>query len=501
MTQALTESPRRRQSVAAVGALASVTLCLTGACQGRDGRSPQPTAVTFRVGVSVGQMAATNPQAGLGQVAQNQSMEALVNIGDDGRPTAWLAQSWEFTPDGRTLRVHLRPDLKFHDGSAVTATTVAKVLETLLPNFMGPAFADVERITASGPQEIDIALLQRSSFVLEALDLQFRSPPPSSAGTGPFEPVGPAAPTELRANDQYYLGRPFIDRLAVNTYPTARAAWAEMLRDHLDMLYDVVTDALDSLERSNKIQVFTYLRHYQYALIFNTQKPALKSSAVRRALGQAIDRDAILRQALNEHGISSSGPIWPQHWALRTDVDTLRFDPAAAAKELGTRRLHFTCLVPPDYERMALVVKRQLDQINVTMDVQELPPDRIFDAMARRDFDVALFDVLSGPSMFRQFLVWHSAAATNPTGFSSVKVDAALDQIRHSASDDDYRAGVTAFRRAMNEDPPAIFLVWSQRARSVSSRFLVPPPEPGRDILRTLRLWKPVADNGASSRN
>jgi len=498
MTQAPTEARSRRQSVFAISALASVALCVTGC--GPPAGSGAASSVTLRVGVSVGQMAAANPQAGVRQVAQNQSLEALVNIGDDGRPTAWLAHRWESSPDGRTLRLFLRPDVKFHDGSEVTASTVAEVLERLLPNYMGAAFADVERITASGPGEIDIALRQRSSFVLEALELQLRSPAPISAGTGPFEPVGPASPTELQANDRYYLGRPRIDRLTVNTYPTVRAAWAEMLRDNLDMLYDVGQDALDSLERSNKIQVFTYIRHYQYALIFNTKKPDLKSPAVRRALSQAVDRDAIVRQALNGHGISSSGPIWPNHWAIASELQTINSNPAAAAKSLGSQHLHFTCLVPPDYERIALAVKRQLDQVNVTMDIQELPPDRILDAMNRRDFDAVLFDVLSGPSVFRSFQSWHSGAAA-PTGFSSLAVDAGLDQIRHAASDDEYRSGVGAFQRAMNDDPPAIFLAWSQRARAVSNSFVVPPIEPGRDILSTLRLWKPVADQRASSRN
>ena len=44
------------------------------------------------------------------------------------------------------------------------------------------------------------------------------------------------------------------------------------------------------------------------------------------------------------------------------------------------------------------------------------------------------------------------------------------------------------------DDPPAIFLAWSERARAVSKRFDVPPPKPGRDILGTLRLWKPAGD-------
>jgi hypothetical protein len=41
------------------------------------------------------------------------------------------------------------------------------------------------------------------------------------------------------------------------------------------------------------------------------------------------------------------------------------------------------------------------------------------------------------------------------------------------------------------DDPPAVFLTWSVRARAVSTRFLVPPIETGRDILGTIRLWKP----------
>ncbi|HEY2149719.1 MAG TPA: ABC transporter substrate-binding protein [Vicinamibacterales bacterium] len=440
-------------------------------------------------------MASADPQNGVRQVAGNQSVEGLVKMGEDGRPTPWLAERWEYSPDGRTLKVFLRPALKFHDGSVVTAETVVKVLAGALPRFMGTAFTDVEQIRAVNDLEIDIALRQHSPFVLEALELQFRSPAPASAGTGPFKPVGPSSPTELQANDQYYLGRPAIDRLAVNTYPTARAAWAEMLRDHLDMLYEVSPDALETFQRSNQIQVFTAISHYQYALIFNTKNPVLRSASVRRALSQSIDRDAFVRQGLNGHGVASAGPIWPQHWALGPGTETVAFDPAAGSRVLAEHRLHFTCLVPPDYERMALVVKRQLDQINVSMDIQEAPPDQILGAVAKRDFDAVLTDLISGPSLFRPFLWWHSGSA-NPSGFSGPAVDAALDSIRHAASDDDYRKGVASFQHAVIEDPPAIFLAWSQHARAVSKRFVVLDADPGRDILSTLRLWRPAAAIG-----
>ena len=491
----MTEVPNRRLLIAAVGALASVIVCAVAACR-QTGQHSVPAPATLRVGVSAAQIAAGDPQNGLRQLTQIWSVEGLVKIGEDGRPTAWLAKSWEFTPDGRTLKMHLRPGLRFHDGSPVSAPIVARLLESLLPPFMGPAFADVESIAASGQSDIDIRLRQRSPFVLEALELQLRSPGAAKAGTGPFEPAESTSRTELKANDHYYLGRPIIDRIAVNTYPSARAAWAEMLRNNLDMLYEVSPDALDSLGRSNQIQVFNYLRHYQYALVFNSQHAALKSPAVRQALSQAIDREAFVREALGGHGLPSSGPIWPRHWALESNLDKLTYEPEKAAKVLSGRHLQFTCLVPPDFERIALIVKHQLDLVGVTMDVKEMPPDRAFDAVSRRDFEAALLDVVSGPSLFRPFLWWHSGA-TNPAGFSSATVDDALDRIRHAASDDEYRSGVVAFQRATIQDPPAIFLAWSERARAVSKRFVVTDAQPGRDILTTLRQWTPsVGDIG-----
>jgi peptide/nickel transport system substrate-binding protein len=444
-------------------------------------------------------MATGNAQNGARQVVQNLSLEGLVKVGEDGRPTAWLAERWQFSADGRTLTIHLRPGVTFHDGSPVTASSIATSLQRVLPDMMGPAFDDIESIKARDVTTLDIALRQHSPFVLEALDVQLRSLGENPVGTGPFLAAGPTAPSELRANDHYYLGRPLIDRVVVSTYPSVRAAWAEMLRDHLDMLYDVGSDALDSLDRSTNISSFNYVRRYQYALILNTRKPDLRTQEVRQALSMAIDRDAIVQQALGGHGIPSSGPIWPHHWALGSDLRKFGFDPAQASKVLASRGLHFTCLVPPDYERLALVLKRQLEAVNVTMDVVEMPPDRIFAAMPRGEFDAVLFDVVSGPSLFRPFRWWHSGTA-NLAGFNSPVVDNALDLIRHAASDGEYRTGVNAFQQAMVQDPPAIFLAWIEQSRAVSKRFAV-PAEPGRDILATIRFWKRIGDAGSSSQN
>jgi hypothetical protein len=59
------------------------------------------------------------------------------------------------------------------------------------------------------------------------------------------------------------------------------------------------------------------------------------------------------------------------------------------------------------------------------------------------------------------------------------------------------RAAVVNVQRAMREDPPAVFLYWSQTARAVSTRFVV-PPTPDRDVIKALAEWLP-AGPGASA--
>jgi peptide/nickel transport system substrate-binding protein len=367
---------------------------------------------------------------------------------------------------------------------------------------MGPVLNDVASVEPVSADRIEIKLRTSSSFVLEALETLIRKPGSMTVGTGPFLVADSETNSVLQANTNYFLGPPTIDRIVVSRYPTVRAAWADLLRDRLDMLYEAGLDALDSLESATNVEVFSYVRHYQYLVILNTRKSVLRSADVRRALNSAIDRPALIREGISGHGVASSGPVWPKHWALDADSRTIAYDPARAASVLqrvpgGVR---FTCLVVSDDERIALSVKRQLRRVGVNMTVEAVPIGRLQQTVVAGDFDAILFDAISGPSIFRPYLWWHSKAPKNFGRFTSTVVDRALDAIRHAESDELYRIGVMRFHDAILEDPPAIFLAWGERARAVSSRFIVEGEESGVDIVGTLRLWR-EADKDHTANN
>ncbi len=116
---------------------------------------------------------------------------------------------------------------------------------------------------------------------------------------------------------RYYLGKPTIGRIVVSNYPSVRAAWADMLRGQLDMLYEVGADAIDSLVPSSKIATFTFVRRYQYAVVLNNQSEPFRSKAFRQAVNYAIDRDAIIKDGMGGHGVASAGPVWLYHYAFK----------------------------------------------------------------------------------------------------------------------------------------------------------------------------------------
>jgi peptide/nickel transport system substrate-binding protein len=477
-----------------------IVLVGTARCHKSAGPVSTQSETTLRVGV--GGLPLQAPEAGLGQVARNLSLEGLVNFNEDGRPRPFLAESWSTSPDGLNLTLKLHRAATFQDGTRVTASAIVPILQEALPKVMRATFDDIAEILAIDDSRIEFRLRQPAPLVIEALETTIQKPGKDGVSVGPYVLARSSNPLELKANAEYYLGRPTVDHIVVTAYPSVRAAWAELLRGSLDMLYEVSPDALDSLQSSSDVAVFSFIRHYQYVVMFGSNAPIFKSAEIRRELNAVVDRGALLRDGLNGHGVVSLGPVPARHWALDRGAPKLGFD-AKLAANLQSRHLRFTCLVAADsvYERLALALKRQLAAASVDMQVQEVSQDQLRQAMETNNFEAMLMDSISGPSLFRSYQRWHSGGPFKPRHIESLGIDNALDRIRHASSDDEYRAGVTAFQQAFVDDPPAILLAWAERARAVSRRFDVPVSDDGRDVLASLRMWRPAGDKRVASRN
>ena len=67
-----------------------------------------------------------------------------------------------------------------------------------------------------------------------------------------FRSVKPATRAHvLNCFPRYYRGRPALARITVTNYPTQRNAWTALMRDDIDMLYEVSRDAAGFVEGGN----------------------------------------------------------------------------------------------------------------------------------------------------------------------------------------------------------------------------------------------------------
>ena len=144
---------------AATGASLLLGVLLTeGTCR-RSAPSQRGTSV-LRIGF--GGLTAGSSLSGLRPFIQNLSNEALAAMGNNGRPEPRIANRWDVSGDGLRLTVRVRPNVRFHDGTPVTAPLVVEALKQTLPVFMGAAYGDVSAIDAVSNDTILFSLRRAS---------------------------------------------------------------------------------------------------------------------------------------------------------------------------------------------------------------------------------------------------------------------------------------------------------------------------------------------------
>lgn len=436
------------------------------------------------------------------------SAEPLFGVDWNGRPQPRLASAWSWEGDGRMLRIQLRAGAVFHDGSALTSELVASDLRT---NLDRPGFARLTSIEASGPTELTLHLKEFDAFLVHELQkFPVKSGSNRNLGTGPFVLVSREPQVVLESFRQYHPQPSGIDKVIVRTYETPRGAWAAMMRGEVDFLYEVNRDAVDFVEAESRIETFSFPRPYYFPVIFNIAHPVLGKLAVRQAINEAIDRQAVVKTALNNRGKAADGPIWPDHWAYNPSARTYSYNPDAARVRLdaaglpllpasGThmpRRFSFKCLFwaeDPQLERVALVVQKQLFDIGIDAEMMPMTLAEIGRRHAGGNFDAIMVPMASGRSLDWVYWFWHSpkdgVAGFGRSGYTAA--DSALDRLRSARSDEETRLAVADLQRILYEDPPAAFLVRPDTARAVDDSFVVPAEEKGRDILGSLWQWRP----------
>lgn len=448
-----------------------------------------------------------------------------------------LAEAWEVSPDGLIYLFKLRQGIRWQDNEPFTADDVLFTISLMQdPEFPGvpslgalwravtvqrlddftlrfilpeplPAFTDFTSIGIL-PEHILTGVPAR-----DLLQHPFNLNP---VGTGPFklDEISMVL-ARLSANPLYRGPQPHLRHIELHFYPTYQETIATYRAGQIDGISYIPAQELPEVQAMETLNLYT-ARLSGYTLIYLNlrspeQAPFFGEVTVRQALLVAVDRQAIIDQALHGQGLVATGPIRSWSWAYNPNQPRLEYDPAKAIGLLeaagwldhdgdGQRDrdgvpLAFTLLSSSDPDKVAVAtaISEQWKQIGVLAEV-EVVGTGLGDRLARHDFQAALAEViLSGDP--DPYPLWHRnqiEGGQNYAGWDNEAASTLLEAaqtITNTGLRNDY---YFEFQKIFIEDVPAIILFYPVYtygvSRDVFSVQLGPLTSPS-DRFRTISAW------------
>lgn len=436
--------------------------------------------------------------------------DGLIEFDDRFEPKPHLAESWERSQDGRTWTFHIRPGVKFHDGVELTAEDVAfsfeKMKERVGKTTYTFNFQDMQAIhvqdkytvqiilkkaLASFLQSLNVAILPK--HLLEGQNIETTNFNFHPVGTGPYK-LKSWSDTEiiLEANESYFLGRPFLDAIRAVVYPTREMVWVKLMSGEADFFDFLTPDHYDLSKQIPTFRFYSAPMPYYYLIAFNIMDPLFRDSRVRRALNYAVNKDEIVAKVLKGEGQPSAGTIFPGSWAHDSTVRPYPYAPKMARALLvdagwedhdgdhfidkGGRPFEFTVHVNVGDEmklKTLLLIQQQLLDIGVRLNVKLFEASNL-DFLFKKQFQAHFPGFGAGGDPDLSYKFWHSSQSRDAFNWSSYrneKVDRLLDDGRVEFDPQKRKAIYFRFQEEIHDDPPGIFLFWTNYLVGVQERF------------------------------
>ena len=433
--------------------LDGVTLAIV-ACSLAIAASPA-RAADLRIGLSA-EVTSLDPH--YVNIAPNNAIawhlfDALTHVDEHARLKPGLATSWRAI-DATTWEFKLRPDVKFHDGSPLTAEDVIFSLErpATLAGSPSPFTAFVRAIVAK--QIVDAHTIRLKTAVPYALvpyDLNsiyivskkaaagarpedFDSGR-AAIGTGPFKFAGfrRGERVDLVRNDAYWNGRPAWDRVTFRMIASEGPRLAALLAGDVDAIESVPPADFARLRKDARLRVeqtvswrtiFLCLDQSRERSPFVLDKSGralernpLKDVRVRRAISLAINRAAIVERVMDGNAVAAANVVAPPVFGHLAERKPDGYDPQAARRLLAEAGypggFQITLHAPNDRyvndEQIAQAVAQMLARVGIQTRVVTMPAAAYFSKARELAFSFALL----GWGSYAADLALRALAASN----------------------------------------------------------------------------------------
>jgi peptide/nickel transport system substrate-binding protein len=472
-------------------ALPVLALCL--ALGGCAPQRPNPATAVILI-----ESSPLNLDPRIGTDAQSERIGELIFEGLVRRDSNFelkprLAESWEI-PDPLTYIFHLRHNVRFHDGRAMTSADVKWTLDSLLNGTVRSAktsaYRYVDRVETPDKFTVTIRLKEPFAALLWNLSDGALGVVPSGSGeelarnpigTGPFRFVSESLDRDvvIARNEQYWGKRAGLARVCFNVVPDATTRALELRKGSADAEINALPgDMIPALARQPQLVVERAPgTTYQY-LAMNLRDPVLKNVLVRQALAYAIDRPPLIHYLWHDMARPANSVLPPQHWAYDAGVKEYPHDAAKARALLDEAgypagadgvRFHLVMKTSTDESTRLLcaVLQQQLRQVGVALDIRSYEFATFYADVVKGAFQLYSLRWVGGsnqdPDVFENVFGTESFAPkrANRGYYSNPVVDRLIAQGRRSVNKPERAAVYAKIQEILNDELPYVHLWWA----------------------------------------
>lgn len=438
--------------------------------------------------------------------------ESLVSIDDNYLPQPCLAESWEESASGKTWTFHLRQDVRFSDGSPLTAKDVTASANYILDKAKDENISDhgyyqnLKRFVSSITAKDDYTVVVRTDRPYYGLLYQMTFPVVPEAYVNMDDPPGsgPYVITEFHAGERLWL--------AANTN------WWKaqpQVREILFLFHNTSRDVVESFEFARVEACFTrslagaqhktsatsitmsYRTNQLECLYMNNTAYEL-TPEVRRAIRCLIDKSKIISTAYLGLAVPTNFPFYPGTWmynealdaSFSHDIEEAKallaeagwtdsdengiLDQVNADGELRNLHLRFYYYEEPDNdvrEEAVNIITAALAEVGIECKVTAMTMSGLQDKLKSGSFDLALIafamDVTPDPGFM---LMSANVGSGNYCRYKSSKMDDLFSSLRKQTSQEDYRQKLMDIQYQFLNDCPFVCLYW--RTGNVISKHM-----------------------------
>ncbi len=439
-----------------------------------------------------------------------------------------IAERWEW-PGPRTLVLHIRSGVRFHDGKPLEAADVAWSIESMhngaIVTSKSGNFSSVDRAEAPDPRTCVVHLKRPDASLLFSLSDGLSAVVERGAGkemgehpvgSGPFEFVSEVQDKEvvLRRNPGYWAGAPRVEGLRFNVVPDAITRALEVQKGSADVTSNALTaDTVYALRAMPKVVTESLPGSVVNYITFNVSDPLLRDVRVRQAFSYSLDRPAMIHALWRDHAELAGTLLPASHWAAahgdelkqythdltkaRALLDEAGYKPDAKGVRL---RLTLKSSTDETMRLLAAVVQQQVREAGIELTLRQNEFGTFYADVTKGAFQMYVLRWLGAnedPDIFRYA---YASSSMPPKGsnrghYSDTRVDALIAKAAAEQDQGQRRRDYVELQRLLSEEEPTVVL-WSLDNVVVHSRRLtgVRPASSGNfDWLRTAALTEAAA--------